>query len=95
MLYVTMAAATFSVVVLFFMFLKLRKALIMIHVLQAAVNGAHASVVPSFHYKSQASTPQPAIPFADLNLSWDHGIFTISFFTLITVYNYCSCVRVT
>ena len=31
----------------------------MIQVLQTVVNGAKASAIPSFHYKSQVSTPQP------------------------------------
>ena len=68
------------------MFFKLRKAIIMIQVLQTVVNGAKASAIPSFHYKSQVSTPQPgSFFFTDLDLSWDHGIFTVSFFTLITL----------
>ena len=85
LLYGTMATAAISIIGLILMFLKLRKALVMIHVLQTVVNGAKDSAIPYFHYKSQVTTPKPATFFTDLELSWDHGIFTVSLFTFITV----------
>ena len=59
LLYGTIATAAVSIVGLIFMFFKLRKTIIMIQVLQTVVNGAKASAIPSFHYKSPVSTPHP------------------------------------
>lgn len=85
LLYATMAAAASCIGGLILMFLKLRKALIIIHVLQSTVGGTKANAIPSFHYKSQTLAPQPSHPFGDVQLSWEHGIFVVTFCTLTII----------
>lgn len=84
MIYVTMTTTAVCLVALVVMYLKLRKVLVMLSVLQASVGKTNATAVPRFHYKSLV-TPEPlrTNPFIDLQLTWDHTIFFISCCTLI------------
>ena len=89
MLFTTMGIAAASLIALILMFFKLRKLAIMFHVLQSSVGKANANYVPSFHYKS----PEKEIPIEshivdNLQLSWEHGIFVVTAFTLLIVIVY-------
>ena len=96
MIYVTMTITAVRLVALVVMYLKLRKALVMLSVLQASVGKTNANAVPRFHYKSLV-TPEPlrTNPFIDSQLTWDHTIFFISCCTLIILifWTVCLCVK--
>ena len=89
MLFATMSIAAASLIALILMFFKLRKLAIMFHVLQSSVGTVKANYVPSFHYKSTVTeTPTDSNLFENLQISWDHGIFVITTFTLLIIVIY-------
>ena len=87
LLYATMLAVAACIFIIGFMALKLRKALIMLSVMQNVPTHVKASVVPSFRY-IDTNTPAPTTEInilEQLQLSWDHAIFFITYCTLISV----------
>ena len=97
MLFVTMGIASVSLIALILLFVRLRKLAIMFQVLQSSVGHAKAnSAVPSFHYKApetQISTDPSLLD--SLQLSWEHGIFVVTTFTLLiaVIYFVCKCMN--
>lgn len=79
---------------LIFIFLKLRKILIVLSVLQSVqIKAACATAIPSFIYKPVKPTATPSTNFLEtLDFSLEHGILTICTCTLLVAIAILICV---
>ena len=76
MLFATMAVTGLLTLALLFTFARLRKAIIMIQALQK-LEKVKAASLPAFHYQKATTDSQTPDYFWDnINLSWEHGIFS-------------------
>ena len=84
-LYVTSATiAIFSLVAFIISFLKLRKVLLILTVLQNVhVSKTNATTVPSLVYKNDNTTPAPTKLFFEINLTFDHYILSVCIVILL------------
>ena len=83
MLFATMAATGLLTLALLFTFARLRKAIIMIEALQK-LEKVKAASLPAFHYQRTTTDSQtPGYFWDNINLSWEHGIYSLVFLTFI------------
>lgn len=84
-LYVTTAVAGFSLIAFIITFLKLRKVILILTVLQQA-HKVKAATLPSFIYKNQQPTATPTnYIFDNIDLTIEHYILTLCIFILLFV----------
>ena len=83
-LYATAAVAIFSLIAFIVTFLKLRKVLVILTVLQNVnINKANASTLPSLVYKNDNTTPAPTELFFKIDLTIDHYILAMCILILL------------